>query len=104
MGLFIHGLSAIGCALARDFTQLLISRLIQGVGLGLFGPAILGLAAEFEQKERVFALYRSSQTAAIIFAPIAGGYVGRLDLGYPFLVNAMAMELAAVTLNKCLEG
>jgi len=35
---------------ARSFTQLLLFRILQGVGLGLLGPSVLGLVAGFEEK------------------------------------------------------
>lgn len=93
-GLLSYGLAALGCALARSFGELLLFRILQGVGLGLFGPAMLGVAASFEDKSRAFALYRSAQAAGSIVAPLAGGYVGRLSLGYPFLASSAASALA----------
>jgi len=95
-GLLCYGLSAVGCALAQSFAQLLLFRILQGVGLGFFGPAMLGVAASFEDKSRIFALYRSAQTAGSIVAPLVGGTVGRVGLGYPFLISAAASTLAAV--------
>ena len=97
-GLLIYGLFAVACGLARNFGQLLAFRLLQGVGLGLFGPAMLGLAAGFEEKGKVFAFYRSAQTAGIVLAPTVGGYVGRADLAYPFFVSAAAAALALTTI------
>ena len=54
---------------ARDFTQLLLFRILQGVGLGLLGPAILGLTAAFEAKEKSYASFS-------IAIPLAGKGVG----------------------------
>jgi len=93
-GLLWYGLSALGCALARSFAQLLLFRILQGVGLGLFGPAMLGVAAGFEDKSRAFALYRSAQTAGSTVAPLVGGTIGRIGLGYPFLISGAVSVLA----------
>jgi DHA1 family multidrug resistance protein-like MFS transporter len=97
-GLLIYGLFAVACGLALSFGQLLAFRLLQGVGLGLFGPAMLGLAAGFEEKGKVFAFYRSAQTAGTVLAPTVGGYVGRADLAYPFFISAAAAALALITI------
>lgn len=94
IGLLIYGLAAIGCALARNFPQLLAFRLLQGIGLGFLGPAMLGLATGFKEKGKTLAFYRSAQTASGVLAPIIGGYLGRISLGLPFLASAAAMGLA----------
>ncbi|MFQ6057363.1 MAG: MFS transporter [Anaerolineae bacterium] len=103
-GLVIYGLFAMACGLAQNFGQLLAFRLLQGVGLGLFGPAMLGLAAGFEEKGKVFAFYRSAQTAGIVLAPTVGGYVGRANLAYPFFVSAAAAALALTAIPFLQEG
>jgi MFS family permease len=79
---------------ARDFTQLLLFRILQGVGLGLLGPAVLGLTAAFEAKEKSFALYRAANGGGNILGPMAGGFLGSYSLRYPFLLSAMAACLA----------
>lgn len=79
---------------ARNFTQLLLFRILQGVGLGLLGPAVLGLTAAFEAKGKSFALYRAANGAGNILGPIAGGFLGGYSLRYPFLLSALAACLA----------
>lgn len=96
MGLAIYSLSALGCAEARSFPQLLVFRIIQGVGLGLFGPAALGLVAGMKRQERAFALYRTAQVVGDMLGPVIGGLVGRFALGRPFLLSAVASGLAVV--------
>lgn len=86
------------CALlnyaAQSFSQLLLFRILQGVGLGLLGPSILGLTAGFEEKGRSFALYRAANGAGGILGPITGGLVGGYSLRHPFLLSALAASLA----------
>ena len=96
MGLTLYSLSALGCALAGSFPQLLLSRLVQGVGLGFFGPALPGLVAGLRHRERAFALYRTAQVMGGVVGPVVGGVVSRSGLGKPFLLSAGASGLAVV--------
>jgi MFS family permease len=50
LGLFVYGISLILIGFFQSFMQLVIFRVIQGVGLGLFGPAALGLVAQAREK------------------------------------------------------
>jgi len=95
-GLAIYGLSALACAYAQNFPQLLLFRILQGVGLGLLGPALLGLVAGLKRQERAFAIYRTAQVAGEVIGPVVGGYVGQYNLGRPFLLSAGASGLAVV--------
>lgn len=94
IGLAIYGLAAVGCAQAQSFGQLLAFRIVQGVGLGLLGPALLGLVAGLRRRERAFALYRTAQVSGEVLGPVLGGYLARYGLGRPFLLSAGASGLA----------
>jgi len=50
LGLFVYGISLILISFSKSFMQLVIFRVIQGVGLGLFGPAALCLVAQVREK------------------------------------------------------
>jgi MFS family permease len=78
---------------AGSFTQLLLSRILQGVGLGLLGPSVLGLVAGFEEKGKSFAFYRVANGAGSVLGPIIGGLVGNYNLRQPFLLSALAAFL-----------
>jgi MFS family permease len=93
-GFAVYAAFALLNYVARDFTQLLLFRILQGVGLGLLGPAVLGLTAAFEAKEKSFALYRAANGAGNILGPMAGGFLGGHSLRYPFLLSALAASLA----------
>ena len=94
IGLAIYSLSALACAQARSFPQLLLFRIAQGVGLGLFGPALLGLVGGLKHRGRAFALYRTAQVIGEVLGPVVGGVVGQYGLGKPFLLSAGASGLA----------
>jgi MFS family permease len=79
---------------ASSFTQLLLFRILQGVGLGLLGPSVLGLVAGFEEKGKSFAFYRAANGAGDVLGPIMGGFLGNYSLRQPFLLSALAALLA----------
>jgi MFS family permease len=81
---------------AKSFSQLLVFRIIQGVGLGLLGPSVLGLVGEFEEKGKSFAFYRAANGAGGVLGPAIGGLIGSVSLGHPFLLSAIASSLAGV--------
>jgi MFS family permease len=82
---------------ARSFTQLFLFRILQGVGLGLLGPSVLGLVAGFEEKGKSFAFYRAANGAGGVLGPMIGGLIGNYSLRQPFLLSAFATFLAGVT-------
>jgi MFS family permease len=79
---------------ASSFTQLLLFRVLQGVGLGLLGPSVLGLVASFEEKGKSFAFYRAANGAGGVLGPMIGGIIGNHSLRHPFLLSALAAILA----------
>ncbi len=89
---------------ALSFAQLLSFRVLQGVGLGLLGPSLLGLTAGFEEKGRSFAVYRAASGVGGILGPIAGGALGEYSLRVPFLLNGLFALLAAATVLGLEEG
>ena len=98
IGLLIYGFFAFSCSQAHNFTQLLFFRMMQGAGLGLFGPAALGLVGGFKEKGKSFAIYRVSEGVGMILGPLVGGFIGDIRLSYPFMVSAIASLLAISSL------
>jgi len=103
VGFAIYAAFALLNYVARDFTQLLLFRILQGVGLGLLGPAVLGLTAAFEAKEKSFAFYRAANGAGNILGPMVGGFLGGHSLRYPFLLSALAACLAGAAVLAIAE-
>jgi MFS family permease len=85
-GLLIYAFFALLLSFAQTFIQLIIFRVLQGVGLGLLGPAALGLAAQFEEKGKSLAFYRTANGIGIIAGPLLGGFAGTFNLSYPFFL------------------
>lgn len=98
VGLLIYGVSALFLGLARSFVQLIIWRVLQGVGLGVFGPAALGLVAQFREKGKGMAFYRTANGAGIIIGPVLGGVVADFDISYPFFISGAASLVAVASL------
>jgi len=94
LGLFIYGLSLILVGFSQNFMQLIIFRVFQGVGLGIFGPAALGLVAQVRKKGKGFALYRTANGLGLMLGPMIGGIVGSINLSYPFFLGGLLSLLA----------
>ena len=94
LGLSIYGLFLILCGLSQNFLQLVIFRILQGVGLGLFGPAALGLVAQAKEKGISFAFYRTATSLGSMVAPIIGGVLGSISINYPFFIGGSLTLLA----------
>jgi len=103
VGLLIFGASAFLVGLAQTFIQLLVSRVLQGIGLGLFGPAALGLVAQFKEKGKTLALYRTANGVGIIIGPIVGGVAADFNLSYPFFISGVVSLIAIVSLQLLSE-
>lgn len=89
---------------ARSFTQLLLFRILQGVGFGLLGPSVLGLVAGFEEKGRSLAFYRAANGAGSVLRPMVGGFIGNYSLSHPLLLSALAALLAGGVVLRMKEA
>lgn len=98
LGLLIYGVSALFLGLAQSFVQLILFRVLQGVGLGIFGPAALGIVAQFKEKGKSMAFYRTANGAGIIIGPVLGGVVADFDISYPFFISGLASLVAIASL------
>ena len=90
------------CGLARDMTELIVYRILQGIGAGGLMPlifAIIGDVYSFEQRARVQGLFASVWGLASILGPVVGGFlVDGLSWRWVFLLNLPAGFLATTVL------
>jgi DHA1 family multidrug resistance protein-like MFS transporter len=104
LGLSVYGLSLILSGFSQNFIQLVIFRVLQGVGLGFFGPACLGLVARMREKGKGFALYRTANSLGLMLGPIIGGIVGSINVSYPFYAGGLLSLLAISAVFLVHEG
>jgi MFS family permease len=90
------------CGIARDMTELIVYRILQGIGAGGLMPlifAIIGDVYSFEQRARVQGLFASVWGLASILGPVVGGFlVDGLSWRWVFLLNLPAGLLATTVL------
>lgn len=91
LSLIIFSLGSVFCALSQDLSQLVISRVIQGLGGSLMTPVgRLALIKTYEKNELVKAMNFAIIPALIgpILGPLVGGYmVDYLSWHWIFLIN-----------------
>ncbi|MET1084375.1 MAG: MDR family MFS transporter [Burkholderiales bacterium] len=100
MAIFLTG--SLLCGIARDMTELIVYRILQGIGAGGLMPlifAIIGEVYSFEQRARVQGLFASVWGLASILGPVLGGFlVDGLSWRWVFLLNLPAGLLATTVL------
>jgi len=77
-GIAIFTLASLWCGIAADGTQLIVARVVQGLGGGLFFPAIgafIQLLFEGRSRGRAFALLGASIGVFTAIGPLAGGLI-----------------------------
>lgn len=97
-GLALMGLATLGFVLASRFTDLLLLRMLQGVGLGATLPAALAiLAVNSEKRTRggSMGIYTTSRMLGLTLGPILGGaLVDHLGFNAAFYTAAGFIVLA----------
>ena len=87
-GLLIFGSSTILMVMADSVGDLIALRILQGIGLGLFGPSILGAVASLEEAGRSFAEFRTAQVTAFIIGPVLGGSLADISMDLPLILSS----------------
>lgn len=98
-GLLIVAVSTGACALATNYTQLLIFRSVGGIGSTMFTVSAMGLIVRLAPPDirgRVSSAYGSAFLLGNIAGPLLGGVVALLGLRAPFVVYAIALLIAAL--------
>ena len=87
--------SAIGCAFSTDFNQLVIYRIIGGIGIGvvsIISPLYISEVSIAEYRGRLVSLYQLAVTA---------GFLGAYLVNYLLLINKeQGSEFASLLMNK----
>ncbi len=95
--LIVFGICGSSCYFVKNFTILLILRLMQGAGsaaIGSLNQTIIGDI--FPGKDRIRAMGYNSSVVSIgtMFYPAIGGAVALLGWHYPFLISSLAFPVA----------
>lgn len=98
--------ASFACGLAHDITQLVIARVVQGMGsagIQIMGQTIIGHVASPRERPRYLSLVAASFPVAIVVGPVLGGLITDL-WGWPWVfwinvpVGLIALALAAVAI------
>jgi EmrB/QacA subfamily drug resistance transporter len=95
IGLTIFTVASLTCSLAQNSNEIIISRLVQGIGAGTFSPAItsfIQLLFEGKERSKAFGIYGATIGLSTALGPLLGGLLiqlGGSDWGWRlvFLVN-----------------
>lgn len=105
-GLAVFTLASVGCALARDFSQLLIFRGIQGLSAGVgmvVGRAIIRDSFEGHAAQRLMSLVTMIFGLAPAIAPVIGGWLqSAYGWASVFLFLTLYSALLLVACVQCL--
>lgn len=99
VGIALFALASLACAVAQDPTQLILARVIQGVGGALLTPGALAvIQASFAAEDRAAAIGTWAGTSGIATAlgPFVGGFL--LDHGGWRWIFAINLPIAAAVL------
>ena len=115
-GLAIFTLASLACGLAQDSGQLVVARVIQGLGGGIFLPAVtafIQLLFPPQQRGKAFAVLGAVTGVGSALGPIVGGLIiealgNETGWRWVFAVNlpigVIALVAAAVLLPSIAEG
>lgn len=101
LGLFIYGIAGMFPFLAETMNQIIMSRLITGIGVGLVLPLPNAMIAEHftgTQRERMLGLATSVANIANVLDSIAVGFILLLGWNYPFLCFAVCLVIMVIAI------
>ncbi len=92
VGVFVFVVASLGCGLAQDTSQLLLSRGAQGLGAAIVSPAALGLLTgsfpEGAERNRALGVWGAVASGGAVAGQLLGGLItDLLDWRWIFLIN-----------------
>lgn len=107
IGMSIVGLSSIAMGLSQSFAQLLVLRMLGGVGSAMFTVAALALllaSAPIDQRGRASGLYQGGFLLGGMAGPAVGGALATISLTAPFYFYAAMLFVAAALVTVLLPA
>jgi MFS family permease len=101
-GLLIVGVATAACAYSQAYWQLMLFRVISGIGSTMFYVSALGLMIHISPADvrgRIAGIFTTSFMIGAVCGPAIGGLTGSWGLTAPFLVYGAAMLVVAVVLH-----
>lgn len=100
-GLLIYGIAGMAPFLAQTMNQILISRLITGIGVGLVLPLPNAMIAQYftgTERQRMLGLATSVANIANVLDSIAVGFILLLGWNYPFLCFSVCLIIMVIAI------
>jgi MFS family permease len=100
-GLLVVAVSTMACAFSQTYWQLLLLRVISGVGSTLFYVSALGLMIHIspvDARGRVAGIFTTSFMVGVVCGPAIGGLGASFGLAAPFIIYGAALLGVAVVL------
>jgi MFS family permease len=106
-GLLVVALSTMACAFSQAYWQLLLFRVLSGIGSTMFYVSALGLMIHIsppDARGRVAGIFTTSFMVGVVCGPAIGGLAAGWGLTAPFVVYGAAMLGVAVVLFYSLRN
>ncbi len=100
-GLLIYGIAGMAPFFAQTMNQILISRFITGIGVGLVLPLPNAMIAQYfagTERQRMLGLATSVANIANVLDSIAVGFILLLGWNYPFLCFSVCLIIMVVAI------
>ena len=108
-GVVMFALASVWCGLSQSPEQLIVARVIQGVGAALLVPnslAIIGASFEEERRGKAIGTWTSLTSVTLILGPVLGGYLAEnVSWRGVFFINVpLAVVILAITRSHVPES
>ncbi len=100
-GLLVVAVSTMACAFTETYWQLLLLRVVSGIGSALFYVSALGLMIHIspvDARGRVAGIFTTSFMVGVVCGPAVGGLGATLGLAAPFLIYGAVLLVVALVL------
>lgn len=101
IGSLLFGIGTIIALLCNSMPQLVISRIVMGLGAGVVVPATYGIIGEHFEKKKYSAVFAAFAVVQIVFSglgSLAGGYLPQIASWQTIFIILLSLELLSFLL------